>query len=109
MVEFNVINGCFTSIVLDLLPENLPLRQCSILSDCNLLTRMVDSLNKALSILLTSPNIRLSFIVQRVRQGIENNKAESYVRLTRLTSNIDKGKGHVFNYQEPDVARKTFR
>ncbi|KAH0922402.1 hypothetical protein HID58_022420, partial [Brassica napus] len=55
---------------------------------------MVDSLNKALSILLTSPNIRLSFIVQRVRQGIENNKAESYVRLTRLTSNIDKGKGH---------------
>lgn len=48
MVEFNVINGCITSIVLDLLPENLPLRRCSILSDCNLLRRMVDSLNKAI-------------------------------------------------------------
>lgn len=47
--------------------------------------------------------------IQRVKQGIENNKAESSVRLTRLTSNIDKGKGHVFNYQEPDVAPKTFR
>ncbi|KAG5393476.1 hypothetical protein IGI04_023439, partial [Brassica rapa subsp. trilocularis] len=47
--------------------------------------------------------------IQRVRQGIENNKAESSVRLTRLTSNIDKGKGHVFNYQEPDEDKGPYK
>ncbi|CAN7099540.1 unnamed protein product, partial [Brassica rapa subsp. narinosa] len=47
--------------------------------------------------------------IQRVKQGIENNKAESSVRLTRLTSNIDKGKGHVFNYQEPDEDKGPYK
>ena len=36
--------------------------------------------------------------IQRVRQGIEDSKTESSIRLMRITGEVDKGKGHVFNY-----------
>ncbi|KAG2332083.1 hypothetical protein Bca52824_003263 [Brassica carinata] len=39
--------------------------------------------------------------IQRVQQGIEENKAESSSRLTKITKELDKGKGHVFSYQNP--------
>lgn len=34
--------------------------------------------------------------IERVKQGIAENQAESSVRLTKITNNLDKGKGHVF-------------
>lgn len=36
--------------------------------------------------------------IQRVRQGIENDAAVSALRITKVTSDIDKGKGHVFDF-----------
>ncbi|RID66955.1 hypothetical protein BRARA_D02062 [Brassica rapa] len=38
--------------------------------------------------------------ILRVQQGIDENKAESSIRLTKITKELDKGKGHVFSYQE---------
>ncbi|KAF3513562.1 hypothetical protein F2Q69_00009512 [Brassica cretica] len=38
--------------------------------------------------------------IQRVQQGIEENKAESSIRLTKITNELDKGKGYVFSYQD---------
>ncbi|KAF2559414.1 hypothetical protein F2Q68_00016515 [Brassica cretica] len=38
--------------------------------------------------------------IQCVQQGIEENKAESSIRLTKITKELDKGKCHVFSYQE---------
>lgn len=38
--------------------------------------------------------------IERVKQGIEENKAASSVHLTRITKELDKGKGHVFSYTE---------
>lgn len=38
--------------------------------------------------------------IQRVKQGIADNIADPSVHLTRITSNLDKGKGHVFNYKD---------
>lgn len=39
--------------------------------------------------------------IQRVRQGIADNQADSSTRLIRITKELDKGKGHVFSYKEP--------
>ncbi|KAL0729422.1 hypothetical protein Bca4012_025515 [Brassica carinata] len=36
--------------------------------------------------------------IQRARQGIEDDKAASSIRMARITGDVDKGKGHVFNY-----------
>lgn len=48
MVEYSVINGIFSSITLDLLPKNFPLRRISLTYyDCTTIT-MVDTLNKAI-------------------------------------------------------------
>ncbi|WZZ65957.1 hypothetical protein YC2023_077327 [Brassica napus] len=38
--------------------------------------------------------------IQRVRQGIADNQAESSLRLTKITKELDKGKGHVYSYKE---------
>ncbi|KAL0827455.1 hypothetical protein Bca101_051133 [Brassica carinata] len=38
--------------------------------------------------------------ILRVQQGIEESKAESSIRLTRITKELDKGKGHVFSYND---------
>lgn len=38
--------------------------------------------------------------IERVKQGIAENAAESSLRLTRITNELDKGKGHVFSYPE---------
>ncbi|KAF3578450.1 hypothetical protein DY000_02031229 [Brassica cretica] len=35
-----------------------------------------------------------------VQQGIDENKAEYLIRLTKITKELDKGKGHVFSYQD---------
>lgn len=44
--------------------------------------------------------------VQIIRQGIEEySKSESSICLTRLTSDVDKSKEHVFTYHEPEDAR----
>ncbi|CAF2105884.1 unnamed protein product [Brassica napus] len=40
--------------------------------------------------------------IERVRQGIE---AESSMRLTRISRDLDKGKGHVFSYKEPSFTQ----
>ncbi|WZY92478.1 hypothetical protein YC2023_064807 [Brassica napus] len=45
------------------------------------------------------PTERLARI-ERVKQGIAENLASSYVHLTRITKELDKGKGHVFSYTE---------
>lgn len=38
--------------------------------------------------------------IQRVRQGTADNQAESSLRLTKITKELDKGKGHVYSYKE---------
>ena len=38
--------------------------------------------------------------IERVRQGIEENKAASSIHMTRITKELDKGKGHVYSYTE---------
>lgn len=38
--------------------------------------------------------------ILRVQQGIDENKTESSIRLTKITTALDKGKGHVFQYNE---------
>ena len=38
--------------------------------------------------------------ILRVQQGIDENKAESSIRLTKITKELDKGNGHVVSYQE---------
>ncbi|XP_013595004.1 PREDICTED: uncharacterized protein LOC106303220 [Brassica oleracea var. oleracea] len=45
------------------------------------------------------PTERLARI-ERVKQGIVENLASSSVHLTRITKELDKGKGHVFSYTE---------
>ncbi|XP_018448545.1 uncharacterized protein LOC108820054 [Raphanus sativus] len=45
------------------------------------------------------PTERLARI-ERVKQGIAENLAVSSVRITRITKELDKGKGHVFSYTE---------
>lgn len=40
---------------------------------------------------------------ERVRQGIAENKEEPSVRLTRITRDLDKGKCHVYSYQENEA------
>lgn len=42
--------------------------------------------------------------IQRVRQGIADNAKEATLRLTKITNEVDKGKGHVYNY--PDRSDK---
>lgn len=37
--------------------------------------------------------------IQRVRQGIAEDATNSKVQLAKITSDLDKGKGHVFDYQ----------
>lgn len=39
--------------------------------------------------------------IQRVRQGIEDNRNTTSVWMMRVTGDVDKGKVHVFNYLEP--------
>lgn len=36
--------------------------------------------------------------IQRVKQGIADNAVESSLRITKITNDLDKGKGHVFDY-----------
>lgn len=43
--------------------------------------------------------------IQCVKQGIADNIANASVRLTRITHELDKGKGHVYAYKEPNVLR----
>ncbi|KAF2597011.1 hypothetical protein F2Q68_00008349 [Brassica cretica] len=43
--------------------------------------------------------------IERVRQGIEDNKTEASVRLTRISGDLDKGKGHAFSYTEPSFSQ----
>ncbi|KAG5411998.1 hypothetical protein IGI04_008317 [Brassica rapa subsp. trilocularis] len=43
--------------------------------------------------------------IERVKQGIAENQAESSVRLTKITNNLDKGKGHVFYFPELTTKR----
>ncbi|KAL0705843.1 hypothetical protein Bca4012_072268 [Brassica carinata] len=38
--------------------------------------------------------------IQRVRQGIADNARESSIRLTKITNEVDKGKGHVYYYPD---------
>ncbi|KAH0897376.1 hypothetical protein HID58_046944, partial [Brassica napus] len=38
--------------------------------------------------------------IERVKQGIEENLASSSVHLTRITKELDKGKGHALSYTE---------
>ncbi|RID40669.1 hypothetical protein BRARA_J00700 [Brassica rapa] len=38
--------------------------------------------------------------IERVRQGIAESQEESSARITRITRDLDKGKGHVFSFQE---------
>uniref|UniRef100_A0A0D3DLT6 Cupin type-1 domain-containing protein n=1 Tax=Brassica oleracea var. oleracea TaxID=109376 RepID=A0A0D3DLT6_BRAOL len=40
--------------------------------------------------------------IMRVRQAIEDQSQSHMVILTRFTSDLDKGKGHVFSYPDPD-------
>ncbi|XP_009110851.3 uncharacterized protein LOC103836353 [Brassica rapa] len=42
--------------------------------------------------------------IERVRQGIADSAAEASVRLTKITNELDKGKGHVYSYMENTVA-----
>ena len=43
--------------------------------------------------------------IERVKQGIAENASESSLRLTRITKELDKGKGHIFSYTEPPLER----
>ena len=46
--------------------------------------------------------------IERVRQGIAENARESSLRLARITTELDKGKGHVYHYPvgPTEMARK---
>ncbi|XP_048632950.1 uncharacterized protein LOC125607159 [Brassica napus] len=39
--------------------------------------------------------------ILRVQQGIDESKMEASIRMTKITTVLDKGKGHVFSYKEP--------
>lgn len=47
----------------------------------------------------SDPTERLARI-EHVKQGIEENRVSSSVHMTRITIELDKGKGHVFSYTE---------
>ncbi|KAF2582028.1 hypothetical protein F2Q70_00008140 [Brassica cretica] len=38
--------------------------------------------------------------IERVKQGIEESQAESSAMITKITRDLDKGKGHVFSFPE---------
>lgn len=38
--------------------------------------------------------------ILRVKQGIEESARESSIRLTKITNEVDKGKGHVYHYPD---------
>ncbi|KAF2585640.1 hypothetical protein F2Q70_00035935 [Brassica cretica] len=65
-----------------------------------------ENLKMAMQYISHSDAAERSARVQKMRQGIEEySKSESSIRLTRLTSDVDKGKEHVFTYHEPEDAR----
>ncbi|KAH0862241.1 hypothetical protein HID58_079452, partial [Brassica napus] len=47
--------------------------------------------------------------IERVKQGIADSAAEASVRITRITNELDKGKGHVFSYQDDILVSKKQR
>ena len=47
--------------------------------------------------------------IERVKQGIADSAAEASVRITRITNELDKGKGHVFSYQDDTLVSKKQR
>ncbi|KAH0843435.1 hypothetical protein HID58_092020 [Brassica napus] len=110
MVEFCVIKGNFASITLDLLPKNLRRTSSSDIGKINCQETMADLLQKAIQS-IEDRKMAMLYIshadeterrarIERVKQGIEENKAASSVHLTRITKELDKGKGHVFSYTE---------
>ncbi|XP_048599590.1 uncharacterized protein LOC125579786 [Brassica napus] len=44
--------------------------------------------------------------IKRVKQGIADSTIETSIRLTKITNELDKGKGHVFSYQEETAPMK---
>ncbi|CAN6916859.1 unnamed protein product, partial [Brassica oleracea var. botrytis] len=71
---FGVFNECFTSIVLDLLSENISLRRCSVPSDSNFLTRIVDSFYKAISAMSHEEEEPLTLLDVEMRSIYEKRK-----------------------------------
>ncbi|KAH0857964.1 hypothetical protein HID58_086225 [Brassica napus] len=47
--------------------------------------------------------------IERVKQGIADSAAEASVRITRITNELDKGKCHVFSYQDDTLVSKKQR
>ncbi|XP_033133909.1 uncharacterized protein LOC117127486 [Brassica rapa] len=47
--------------------------------------------------------------IERVKQGIDDSAAEASVRITRITNELDKRKGHVFSYQDDTLVSKKQR
>ncbi|KAG2276787.1 hypothetical protein Bca52824_059342 [Brassica carinata] len=47
--------------------------------------------------------------IERVKQGIADSAAEASIRITRITNELDKGKGHVFSYQDDTLVSKKQR
>ncbi|KAF2567138.1 hypothetical protein F2Q68_00026361 [Brassica cretica] len=43
--------------------------------------------------------------IERVKQGIAETLENSSARLPKITQNLDKGKGHVFDFSEPSGKR----
>ncbi|XP_013694079.2 uncharacterized protein LOC106398024 [Brassica napus] len=59
-------------------------------------------LRRAMQYISHSDPTEMMARIERVRQGIE---AESSMRLTRISGDLDKGKGHVFSYKEPSFTQ----
>ncbi|KAH0928925.1 hypothetical protein HID58_014652 [Brassica napus] len=144
--EFSVIKGKFSSITVDLLPNNLPLRRTIFLIFGEASTIMADSLHRAigainqLSLAATSRDklekwegppgfppmfpelsqqdqkMAMLYIshadetermarIERVKQGIVESQANSSAMITKITRDLDKGKGHVYSFPEPAEKR----
>ncbi|KAG5390014.1 hypothetical protein IGI04_031555 [Brassica rapa subsp. trilocularis] len=111
VAEYSVINGSFSIITLDLLPKNLPPRRpVEILEGPPGFPPLFPELSKqdlkmAMQYISHSDPTERMARIERVRQGIEDNKTEASVRLTRISGDLDKGKGHVFSYTEPSFSQ----
>ncbi|KAH0923522.1 hypothetical protein HID58_023540 [Brassica napus] len=153
--EFCSINRKFSSITLDLLPENILLRCTTFSASGEIWIFMADLLHKAIGAIGSAlvaestrnhqaskpPNMRaeplesppgfpLLFLelsnqdrkmamlyishsddterlarIERVKQGIAETLENPSVRLPKITQNLDKGKGHVFDFSEPSGKR----
>ncbi|KAH0883486.1 hypothetical protein HID58_059582 [Brassica napus] len=105
VAEFCVIIGKFATITLDLLPQKFQLRLSLTVvlrvSPCYFRNyqRRTERCLCSTSLIQTKLKGKLGSSV--FEQGIEEKRTKSSICLTKITKELDKGKGHVFSYHDP--------